>query len=1308
MLSKKESNMQTAFTSDVLRVFAVLFLAAASGTADPSYDLSHVDGMESFGGSAGAQEILAREGFVAAAPAFRQIFEPYINSPLPVLITADSAWHTYHFLLEEGVKRMEEAQGRRLATFSRLLRTAALEQAGNGAPEFADLAQLAAVGLAFQDGQFATNLNDQGKQIFSGLVSGGPPVAAPIGLALSPALFRPQSFYTQSSELMGYYRARQWYACVDFRLSSERETQLALGLSWLIESRPDLLKSWRELTAPYDAFVALPDDMTVSDYYRLAEDALGAKPNLDGLKLRGLEIQKRLRAHPKLPRINDQLLSPEEYVRFPAITAGFRLLPARQLSCAVCLQNSVEPKVAGRLCPSGLDFFAASSVLRSPAALRAEQAQAGEATMAAILQADPGAMPDSLYGQSMQALATLQKPLPAQAPKVFRSQAWSDLKLWTQLGAWAEERHTWALHAKPAVEFMGLAETPPGMVEPCPEFFAALAKLCRQTATALDTHLPIEPFDARKTAQEALEAKALLNKMLSTRHEITGSEEKLHQYSALREYITSKGDRDVSEDTLKRLAQSGPTNPVENEMLRRFYNARTSIPPLLTNLAAACDRLSGLAALPLAGKEPTAEDGAWISQYGILLAGFHLYEGNSWLEPADDFPILSAVFHIPVKSSVLYAAVGRPQALYVILPYHQRLQLYRGAVLSYREFAAPASVDLTDEKWREMTQQTDAPAPPLFTKSFLQAAAPDDVQSNRLSGLSFAEGDFKKPPSSSIQLRLTQTKLAPASDAVVSRFMRERAMSSDDERHVIFVERKDGKQRLVRDGVAEELHDTVQSESFTPDSKHVVYVAVDGVSNVITNSLGRQHDALQLESFTVESNNVSFVAVEGGVSRVIKDGVASKPYCRIVRIWTPDGVFIFSPGGSRVAYTAVSESKKQCMVVDGEEGSWYDEIISGSFSFSAEGRHYVYAARQGKTGYVVKDNQVAVQCDANGWQNVRQGPYLSADGEHLACIIKRGSQFFANVDGKDSHPWTRIDNAWQTSFSSDGRHFSYEAQDARGTFNVVDDQEFPKAGFAPPATFSPDGKNWAVVNSDKTGNWVNVNGKAGKKYSGTIMGPTFSPDGRRLGYTIEGRPSTKAIAVIHDEQDFEGVMPELFGGIRFSPDSKHFAIMGTRGGTPVVIVDGVQYPWADSGASGGEVIFSPDGERWAYLASHGGRIYWVISAAEYGPYGAAPKKEPAFGQPNGDYNEQNLYFGPEGRHFAFRASRENKRYLVVDGLEQEFDAEWFPSSAIVFDTAAKFHFIVRNQQEIDFVEGEISQREADGSLHSVRIGKSWQ
>ncbi len=188
--------------------------------------------MQAFQGSAEARELLGKNGFVVADPAFKQIFEPYIKSPqteepsdkkpmgdsLPAFITTDSAWHTYHVLLEEGVKTMEESQSKRLLTFSRRLLTLVSDSTNSDG----DLRLFCAVGLAMQDEPFRQSLSPEVKQIVDGLRTGSTPVAVPIGFELSPAQFRAQSFYSQSPELSDYFAARQWYASVIFRLAKSK------------------------------------------------------------------------------------------------------------------------------------------------------------------------------------------------------------------------------------------------------------------------------------------------------------------------------------------------------------------------------------------------------------------------------------------------------------------------------------------------------------------------------------------------------------------------------------------------------------------------------------------------------------------------------------------------------------------------------------------------------------------------------------------------------------------------------------------------------------------------------------------------------------------------------------------------------------------------------------------------------------------------------------------------------------------------------------------------------------------------------
>ena len=233
-----------------------------------------------------------------------------------------------------------------------------------------------------------------------GLKNGTSEVKAPVGFGLSPQQFQAQGFYTQSPELRQYYAARQWYAQVLFRVSDSAETAAALRLATLVNDNPELLNLWKQLSEPFDTLLALPEDGSVPGYAEAAK--LGQAD----------QVRKKLEATIPFPRINDQRLSESEYANFSQESRGFRLLPPRFMPCSLCFQNTTDPVISNRLVPSGLDFMAASAVMRSDAAVRAVSDQFGRKVRDAILKTDCGLMPDSLHGEALQLLAKLRPLFP--------------------------------------------------------------------------------------------------------------------------------------------------------------------------------------------------------------------------------------------------------------------------------------------------------------------------------------------------------------------------------------------------------------------------------------------------------------------------------------------------------------------------------------------------------------------------------------------------------------------------------------------------------------------------------------------------------------------------------------------------------------------------------------------------------------------------------------------------------------------------------------------------------------------------------
>lgn len=1259
--------------------FSTTLLTCSAGPAtDPPYDLSHVDGMNCFAGCVEAQELLAKQGFVVAAPEFRQIFEAYIQTPVPVFVTPDSAWHTYHVALEAGVKEMEGAQSRRLAEFSRRLLQAALVQAASGA-EFQSLAAYASVGLAFQDQAFRASLTPDQKRLIENLLKGTAPVPAPIGFALSPVAFRPQSFYADSPDLAAFYSARQWYACVDFRLSNARETSLALCLSCLIESDPALLKLWRLLTEPYETFVAPPEDGTVPLYHRTAAELLSREFGPPAFSSQIASLQQRLAAVTPVPRINDQCLSPAEYANFVRVTRGFRLLPAGQLPCQVCFQNTVDPKIPGRMFPSGLDFMAASRVMRSAAALGAAELQFGKGVALGVQKTDCPPMPDSLYGRSMELLSKLQERLPAGVSYPYRTDAWADLQLWTQLAAWSEQRHTWALYAKNGASYGGGATPPPGIVAPYPAFFSGLARLARESAKAFEAAAP-ELLAPKAAAAELLELEALMHNHYNgmSQEELAKIRDKTDHFSRFIDELYARHPAEMMtnaralhadlDEQLQRIASTGPTNEADEEILKMYLDTRLASAPQLTSLGTMCDRLAEFAQKQLEGKQLNHDEANWVRDYGKKLAYFHGYWGNSWLVPLDDFSLVTRIFDNQLERSVLYAGVARPQALYLVLPYKGGLQLYRGAVLSYREFVRPEAERLDDKAWRKEVSAGKAPDPPRFTASFLKPRQPGPNEKQAGLG-AFSELRPGKP--AAIKLEVREVSLGPSPTQWV--WHEGWITPSEDCRHVAYRARNGTKWHIVRDGVPGREYDNANTQRFSPDSEHLAYVAR-----------------------------------AGGGFRVVLDEKAGEPFSRIDETSKGQWPYEFSPDSSRLAYVATIEEGKQCVVVDGKRGPAFDEVLHHSFSFSGNSRHFAYAARRGTQYMVVKDSEellpaegIANSLQAFGDARIGEtfGPFLSPDGQQLAYSVQRDSNYVAIVNGVESAPWDAINclvapGEEFARFSPDGRHFAFVGMRGDQYFAVVDQKEHPHAWMGC-AVFSPDGNRVAFAQyHEEPGkpalSSVVLNGAPGKAFSGTIEQLVFSPDGQRLAYRVSEGIMGASYVVEHGGEEFDDY--DSSGEISFSPDSRHLAFLGRKQGSTFFVIDGQKHlknEGSDSGGRSDYFTFSPDSQKWAYIAHHDKGMYAVVSGAEFGPYQwlSVPDEEAC------------VYFSPDSRHFAFMACKGDSdtnnygpQLLVVDGVEHAIPGNWLSCSVLRFDSPTLLHGLVMGQERMYRLEVEIKQR----------------
>jgi hypothetical protein len=345
----------------------------------------------------------------------------------------------------------------------------------------------------------------------------------------------------------------------------------------------------------------------------------------------------------------------------------------------------------------------------------------------------------------MKALALLQEPLPAEAPRALRTAAWSDKQLATQLAAWAEQRHTWGLHAKLSETWFGLTEPPPpGLVEPYPKFYEAIGKLCRASAKALGPVLA-EPVPVEVVARDLLLCVAAYRRSVSadTQPAATKDAEDACRIATLWEFFEKSGwvgmmmpkslppgkdEAPAIVNRIEQIAQRCLAGEYDRDIihLESFADiARPAVVEPLEKLAVACDRLRDIARKQLAGQALPDDDRQFILGYGSLLGDLHFYESNSSDNPRDDFPMITPVFGKPAPpGEMLYVGVGRPRAMYVLVEVNGVPVLHRGAVLSYRELRRPVSPPLDDSAWIEMVTGAAPPPPEAFTAGFQVISAP--------------------------------------------------------------------------------------------------------------------------------------------------------------------------------------------------------------------------------------------------------------------------------------------------------------------------------------------------------------------------------------------------------------------------------------------------------------------------------------------------------------------------------------------------------------------------------------------------------
>jgi hypothetical protein len=637
---------------------------------------------------------LGQNGFVVSPGSDKEFYTLYEMTRYdnkPIFVSSDSMLHVYHLLFDKVLRTAERKYFIEMLSNlnqSLLAQTDQQYQALKGtAWEEAALHNVAFVGVAsrlldptIQVPEYAADLVQSEVDLVNAAAGTVPsPLFPGLEYGEDYTQYIPRGHYTLSDDLKAYFKSMMWYGRMTFRLKTldpefgRAETRAAILLVNAIRNakvgdRP-ALDVWQDLYSPTAFFVGRSDDLTVLQYGDVFDAVFGKNPELTSLvdetKLdKFIELAYRLPP----PKILGIVISDTADVE--QSTKGLRFMGQRFVPDAYVFRELMYRNVGTsqnrRGLPKAIDF---------PAAMGSERAlqlldQMGETKyenytsqmekmrtwLSSLGVSD---WTETLYNSWLYCFYPLLDEPTEGYPAFMQSVAWLDKQLNTVLGSFTELKHDTILYAKQAYAERGGGPPPPPPAPP------------RGYVE------PVPEFYARLASLAEM-----------TR---TGLSE--------RGYLDEQDSQSLERlETLVRSLQTMAEKELRNEPLTAEEYE------LIRYIGGDLEHLT-MAAADSDSEDPFAPKFVDEDQQAALVADIATDPGAVG-EP-----------------QVLEEGIGNINQIHVVVPIVQAdgtvtLEVAKGGVFSYYEFPWPASDRLTDEKWRQMLDEGNAPDMPEWTASF--------------------------------------------------------------------------------------------------------------------------------------------------------------------------------------------------------------------------------------------------------------------------------------------------------------------------------------------------------------------------------------------------------------------------------------------------------------------------------------------------------------------------------------------------------------------------------------------------------------
>ena len=453
------------------------------------------------------------------------------------------------------------------------------------------------------------------------------------------SLFKPRGHYTRSHQLERYFRMMMWLQTVPFRTDNTQQMQRAVMLAdWLAKDQ-QAMRLYNNIAEPMTFLMGQPDNVSIPQV-------------VDIVRNTGLSIEKLLADQEQMQKVRQQVEQvAEQQTRIkPKFNYSgeykINLMPQRYQPDAEVLQEMVDydSEETKRDVPKGLDVLAAMGCVPAEKILLDELNEPGRWNQyKATLQRMKERMgkidwTENSAVQWMEALKTVTEK-PQNAPYFMMTDEWDRKTLNTALASWAELKHDAILYAKQPFGAECGGGGPPD---------------------------PIVRGYVEPNVNFWKKAVALMDQ----------TRDVLKKYHLLTEKI-EQINTEVKEQAEFLLRIS------EQELRGEMPDERD------------CDHLEFI--------------GATFENISIALLRDKEHQLWSWEDiqsPDRKVALVADVYTANADNnpnkSILYAATGDADEIYVVLEIDGYLHLMRGAVFSYREFQRSINDQrLNDEEWQK-------------------------------------------------------------------------------------------------------------------------------------------------------------------------------------------------------------------------------------------------------------------------------------------------------------------------------------------------------------------------------------------------------------------------------------------------------------------------------------------------------------------------------------------------------------------------------------------------------------------------------